>query len=736
MKLQDIIKNVQDYYPNPDIDLIRKAYSFVQEHHHGQTRASGEPYISHVTEVAYLATKLKLDVPSILTALLHDTVEDTKATLDEIAGQFGKDVADLVDGVTKLSQVNFSSRAEQQAENFRKMLLAMAQDIRILLVKLCDRLHNMRTLEFLSEARRQRIALETLEIYAPLAHRLGIQWIKSELEDLSFRFLKPEIYLRIKEQVSAKKREREVYIEEVVQLISRELSQNDVTAEVLGRPKHFYSIYQKMEKYGLRFDEIYDLIAFRIVVDSTMHCYSALGIIHAAWRPIPGRFKDYIAMPKPNKYQSLHTTVIGPKGARIEIQIRSRDMHETAEKGIAAHWMYKEGAKKKKSSQKIEEQFAWLRDMIESEKIHSDPFQFMSSVKEDLFPQEVFIFTPKGDLVPLPSNSTPIDFAYSIHSEIGDHCSGARVNGQQVPLDYRLRNGDTIEVTTSPHQVPSKDWLNIVASPKAKQRVRAWIRGQEQSRSLSIGKELLAKDMRKVKLNLNKVLKNGSLKAIAEELKCRDVDTMISEIGYGKVSTNQVVKRLLPDETNVDERLAQAESAIQKIFQRAAKAFRETSAVKVNGLDDVVFRFAKCCEPLPGDPIVGYVTRGRGVAVHTRGCSQTLSFDQRRLISVSWDKNITTTRRVSIRVISVDRVGILAAMTQAISACGANIYAVHATTTPDGKGLNTFEVNVESIAKLDEITRALERIDGVIRVERNRKVRGAEEEPEEPQYLD
>ncbi len=730
MKLQELIAAVQEYHPSPDLELIRRAYSFVRDKHQGQTRASGEPYVTHVTEVAALATKLKLDTPSIVTALLHDTVEDTAVTLADIDREFGKDVATLVDGVTKLNQVKFSSRAEEQAENFRKMLLAMSRDIRVLLIKLCDRTHNMRTLEFLSDSRRTRIAQETLDIYAPLAHRLGIHWMKSELEDLSFRYLKPEIYENIKQSVSKKKNEREKYISEVVALITRELEQNGISGVVSGRPKHFYSIYQKMEKYGLHFDEIYDLIAFRVIVQSTMECYGALGAVHAAWKPIPGRFKDYIAMPKPNNYQSLHTTVIGPQGARIEIQIRTEKMNNIAEKGIAAHWMYKEGGGDANFAGNEGSQFAWLKDLVESGKMLHDPLEFMSIVKEDLFPQEVFIFSPKGDLIALSSGSTPIDFAYHIHSEVGNRCSGARVNGQQVSLSSRLRNGDTVEIITSATQVPNKDWLKIVKTTKAKQRIRSWLKGEERNRSVSVGKELLSKDLKKVKTNLNKVLKNGSLETVASSFGFEGIDALLAEIGYGKVSTKQILGKLFPDETDIDAKLAHEDSALQKIFQRAAKAFKDTGGIKVYGLDDVVFRFANCCEPLPGDELVGYVTRGRGVAIHKRGCNQTLSFDPRRLVPVSWDEKIKTQRNVKIQVHTLDKVGILAAMTQSIASGGANIIAAQAITNPEGRAVNTFEVSVETAAQLANIIRALERIDGVIRVER--QIRAKLEDQETP----
>lgn len=723
MTLQEIIVALQDYHPTADIETVRRAYVFAHKHHQGQTRVSGEPYIAHVLEVAYLATKLRLDVPSVVTSLIHDTVEDTPVTLAQITQEFGAEVAELVDGVTKLSQVNFSSKAEAQAENFRKMLLAMAQDIRVILIKLCDRVHNMRTLEFLSESRRLRIAQETLDIYAPLAHRLGIYWMKSELEDLCLRFLKPASYEAIKEQVNETRKERENYIRETCNLISRELEQNGIHGTVSGRPKHFYSIYQKMERDNLQFSEIYDLIAFRIIVPTMMDCYSALGLVHSAWKPIPGRFKDYIAMPKPNNYQSLHTTVIGPKAARIEIQIRTPEMHEIAETGIAAHWVYKETFDGQKQPQSKNVDFSWLKELVESEKALTDPFEFISSVKQDLFSQEVFVFSPKGDVIALPRGATPIDFAYHIHTEVGQRCTGARVNGQQVPLNYRLRNGNTIEIVTSKTQVPNKDWLNSVVTSKAKQRIRSFLKSEERTRSIQVGRELLTKDLRKVKLSYPNLLKDGSLQKAAEQLNFKEVEFMLAEIGYGKVATHQIIRVLLPEESDIDSKLEKQDTALQRIFQKAAKAFREQSGVKVNGLDDLVFRFARCCEPLPGDELVGYVTRGRGVAIHSRACQQTMSFDPRRLIPVSWDDSVKTIRRVKLNIHTIDRVGILASLTQAISNAGANIVSAQVASNPEGRASNFFEMNVENSNQLDTIVRALERIDGVLKVERIKGVK-------------
>lgn len=723
MTLQEIITAIQDYMPDPDVEVIRQAYAFVREKHQGQTRASGEPYVTHVQEVAFLATKLRLDVPSVATALLHDTVEDTDVTLQVIQNQFGKEIAELVDGVTKLNQINFSSRAEAQAENFRKMLLAMARDIRVLLIKLCDRLHNMRTLEFLSEMRRTRIAQETLDIHAPLCHRLGIYWMKSELEDLSLKYLKPTFYETIKKHVNENSKEREAYIRDVVQLLSRELEQNGISGTVSGRPKHFYSIYEKMERDGLSFDEIFDIVAFRIIVPTLMDCYSALGLVHAAWKPIPGRFKDYVAMPKANNYQSLHTTVIGPRGARIEIQIRTTEMHEIAERGIAAHWIYKETADGRTAVPREGYQFAWLRDLVESEKSLSDPIEFISTVKEDLFSQEVFVFSPKGDLIALNRGATPIDFAYHIHSEIGHHCTGARVNGQQVSLSYELENGDTVEIQTAKTQIPNKDWLNIVATNKAKQRIRSFLKSAERERSITVGKELLTKDLRNVKLTLAAVTKDGSLERVAEGLGLKEIELLLAEIGYGKLSTKQIITLLLPGE-DLETRLVKQDSTLQKIFQKAAKTFRDKAGIKVSGFDDMVFRFAKCCEPLPGDELVGYVTRGRGVAIHGRGCSQTLSFDPRRLIPVTWDDSIKTSRRIWLQILSTDRVGILASLTQCISSTGANIVSAQVSPTPNGKSMSSFEINVESSQQLDSITRAIENVEGVIRIDRHRQSGG------------
>ncbi|OGQ76648.1 MAG: GTP pyrophosphokinase, partial [Deltaproteobacteria bacterium RIFCSPLOWO2_12_FULL_60_16] len=526
------MEKIQAYHPTADVGLIRQAYDFSAKVHKGQKRLSGEPYLVHPMAVAGIIADLKLDVPSVVGGLLHDTVEDTLTTLDEVKGLFGPEIAALVDGVTKLSRVNFTSHEEKQAENFRKMILAMAKDVRVILIKLADRTHNMRTLSHLPVEKQIATAQETLEIYAPLSHRLGIAWVKDELEDLALKYLHPEIYYQLKRNVAKKKAAREKYINEVISIISKKLEEEGIDADVTGRPKHFYSIYQKMESQSLLYDQIYDLVAFRILVDAARECYEALGVIHAHWKPVPGRFKDYIALPKPNMYQSLHTTVIGPYGERMEIQIRTHEMHRVAEEGIAAHWRYKEG--KDFRFNEIQ-RFAWLRQLIEWQQNMQDPQEFLHSIKEDLFPEAVYVFTPKGDLLNFPKGCTVIDFAYRIHSEVGHHCTGARVNGQLVPLKYLLRSGDTIEIITTHQQTPSRDWLKLVKTARAKSKIRNWIKSQQRERSVVLGRQILESDLHRYKLDYVALRREGKIDSIAKELGMKDEETLLASIGYGKV---------------------------------------------------------------------------------------------------------------------------------------------------------------------------------------------------------
>jgi len=712
IRLNDILDKVTAYNPSADLNIIRKAYVYCAKVHQGQTRLSGEPYIIHPMEVAGLLAELRLDVPSIVTGFLHDTIEDTLATYEELVEMFGEEVALLVDGVTKISKIHFKTKEESQAENFRKMLLAMANDIRVILVKLADRLHNMRTLEFQPEPKQRSIARETMDIYAPIANRLGISWIKVELEDLSFRYLNPEIYFELVRKISLKKKEREAFVEEAKAIIIEKLAEHDIKGEVSGRSKHLYSIYRKMEKRNVEFEEIYDLIAIRILVNDLRECYEVLGAIHSSWKPIHGRFKDYIAMPKGNMYQSLHTTVIGPHGDRMEVQIRTHEMHSVADAGIAAHWKYKEG---KGYDEKDVKRFAWLRQLLEWQQELQDSKEFMDSVRVDLFPEEVYVFTPKGDVKGYPKGSTPIDFAYSVHTDVGHRCVGAKVNGKLVPLKYELKNGDIVEVITSPHHTPSKDWLKIVKSSRARNKIRTWIKTEERKRSVVLGREICEKEFRKYSINLQKIQKSGDFKRIASEFGFAGDDDLLAAVGYGKISAGQIVGKILPQE-KIQERAEHKESRLTAVLNKIKGT--SSSAVEISGVDDVLVRFAKCCNPVPGDEIIGFITRGKGVSIHTADCQLALESDPERRIDVAWNKGKSSVLPVKIRVLCHDVKGILANITLAITNCEANIASAHIQSTIDQRGENTFEVNVVDLAHLQKVMNALMKVKGVIKVER------------------
>ncbi len=712
IRLNDILDKVVSYNPAPDLDLVRKAYVYCAKVHQGQTRLSGEPYLVHPMEVAGLLADLRLDVPTVVTGLLHDTIEDTLTTRDELAGVFGEEVANLVEGVTKISKIYFKTKEESQAENFRKMLLAMANDIRVILVKLADRLHNMRTLQYQPEPKQRSIARETLDIYAPIANRLGISWIKSELEDLSFRYLEPQIYYDLASKVTKKKKERESYVEEVRKIIADKLVEHDIKGDVYGRSKHLYSIWRKMQNRSVDIDQIYDLIAIRVMVNDIRECYEVLGLVHSTWKPIPGRFKDYIAMPKGNMYQSLHTTVIGPAGERMEVQIRTSEMHRVAEAGIAAHWKYKEG---KGYDEKEVKRFAWLRQLLEWQQELQDSHEFMNTVKVELFPEEVYVFTPRGDVKSFPKGSTPIDFAYTIHTDIGHRCVGAKVNGKLVPLKYELKNGDIIEVITSPHHTPSKDWLKIVRSSRARNKIRAWIKTEERVRSISLGKEILEKEFRRFSLNLSKLQKSGELKQVAIDFGYLSDDDLMASVGYGKLSCHQVLGKLLPEEKLV-ERQEQKESRIGKAISKLTG--KSTSAIQIGGVDDVLVRFGKCCNPVPGDDIVGFITRGRGVTVHTADCPIALESDPDRRIIVDWNRERKAALPVKIKVTCHDQKGILANITVAITNCEANISSASIQSTVDRRGVNIFEVDVTSLEHLNRVINNIMKIHGVTHVER------------------
>jgi GTP pyrophosphokinase len=718
MSFEQLADALKKYHPNPDLDVLKKAYDFAVECHKGQIRASGEPYFTHVEETALLVCKLKLDEPSVIASLLHDTIEDSDVTREDLQREFGPGVADIVEGVTKLTRIEFESREEKQAENFRKMLLAMAKDIRVVLVKLCDRLHNMRTLKYFSEEKQRRIAIETQEIYAPLANRLGIHWLKSELEDLCLFYLRPELYKQIEEHIQKSAPEREAYVERATVEIQKTLAEAGVSASVKGRGKHYYSIWQKMEKDKLSFEDVYDILGFRVIVPTVRACYESLGVVHSSWKPVPGRFKDFIAMPKPNMYQSLHTTVIGPEGQRIEIQIRTPEMHRIAEEGIAAHWRYKEG----ETTPAFDLQ--WVKELVETQQYLKNPDEFIQSVKGELYPEEVFVFTPKGDLIRLAYGSTPVDFAYAVHTDVGHRTVGARVNGQMVPLDHSLSNGDTVEVVTSKTHVPSKDWLRFVRTSKAKQRVRAFLKAEEHARSLALGMDLLSKDLRKVKMSLKKIEKDGTLGKVAEDLGLKTVGDLFAGIGYGRLSSAKIIAKLLPEDSSVAAKLETQPSPLQRIFQRAAAVSRDRVGVKVSGLDDILVRFAKCCEPLPGDRIVGFITRGRGVTVHNAECSHVLGSDVLRQIDVDWDDGVRAPRRVRITVHSQDQLGLLAHVTQAITSVGVNITSAQ-IKTERGKAVISFELTITDAQQLNRIKRAIEMVPGVIKVERVRHLSGA-----------
>jgi GTP pyrophosphokinase len=708
-RLNTIIRKVEGYHPNPDIDKLVAAYNYAAKHHEGQTRKSGEPYIGHPLEVMDIIADLRLDVASLCAGLLHDTVEDTEATVEE---------------VTKLSKINFNTREEAQAANFRKMIIAMSRDLRVILVKLSDRLHNMRTLKYMKSDKQERIARETMDIYAPLSHRLGISWVKTELEDLSFRYLYPEAYYDIAERVASKKRERESFIREVISILQELLTEHGIHgAEVNGRPKNFWSIYRKMRRQQIEFEQVYDLLAFRVLLDERAQCYEGLGLVHNLWKPIPGRFKDYIAIPKPNGYQSLHTSVIGPYQERLEIQIRTFDMHKVAEEGIAAHWLYKEG---KAIPDKDDAKFAWLHHLMEEHQDNEDPREFLESAKIDLFHDEVYVFTPKGDVMGLPQGATAIDFAYHVHTEVGHHCSGAKVNGQMVPLRHALSNGDIIEVMTNKNQRPNKDWLQFVKTGRARTKIRNYLRKEQRARSMELGRELLDKELKRHGTNVRAIERNGKLAEVAANTKHSTVDEMLADIGYGRAQPDIVIDRLYPPQERVEPKKKQNEGRLGQIWEKissVAQPKKRTRGVVVDGIDNVMVSYAKCCSPVSGDDIVGFVTRGRGLTIHTRDCPRIEHLEPERQIDVSWqssgEKDENPRRPVNVRVYCTDKPGLLANISSAFSKADVNISQAHCLTTEDQRAVNTFEVLVRDTEQLHNAMRLIERIKGVYKVERS-----------------
>jgi len=708
IRLNDILDGIHSYLPDTDTSLVEKAYIYSAKVHAGQTRLSGEPYLSHPLATAHILTHLHLDLASIAAGLLHDTVEDTLASVEELEEMFGKDVAQIVDGVTKLSKIRFESQIQKQAENTRKMILAMSKDIRVLLVKLADRLHNMRTLEYQKDNKRVKIARETMDIYAPLAGRLGIGWIKSELEDLAFLYIYPEEYQRLCKEVEDRLGKRKAYVDGVRDLIAKKMIDFGLLCKVIGRPKHLYSIFRKMRTRKVPLGEVYDLIAFRIIMKSTKECYEALGIVHSLWKPIPGRFKDYISLPKANMYQSLHTTVIGPHGERMEIQIRTGEMDVVANQGIAAHWLYKEGTILSKEKA---HQFDWLFELTEWQKELDDPREFIESVKMDLFPNEVYVFTPQGEVREFPRGATPIDFAYAIHTEVGNHCAGAKVNGRIVPLKYQFHNGETVEIITSNKHFPNRDWLKLAKTSRALARIRQWIKTEEREKSLALGKDLCAREFKRHRLDFNDFLKTKGPE-VAKALSFKTSEDMIIAAGYGKVAPSQIIRKLRagePEEQEPEEK----ESRVKNFTEKA-----EQHGILIHGLDDILIHLGKCCTPIPGDEVVGYITRGRGVTIHREDCSNIRNLDPDRRIEVTWADVDKATYPAKVRVSTADQKGMLAAVSNEISAGGANILEAKVRTTLDCAAILDFVVDVKDRTQLRKILSSIRRLEGVNLVER------------------
>ncbi len=719
LRLNDILDRVHGYHPDADLDLIKKAYVYAAKVHQGQVRKSGEPYLVHPLEVCGLLADLRLDEYALAAGILHDTVEDTVATVDELRELFGPEVSAIVEGVTKLSTMPYATSHERAAENFRRMVVAMAKDLRVILVKLADRLHNMRTLEHMRQEKQEQIAQETLDIYAPLANRLGIHWLKAELEDACLKYLHPKDEQLLREKLTTTAQARQGYIAEVVELLGRKMADNGIPAEVHGRVKHLNSIWKKLKAQGMAFEEVNDIVAFRIVTDTVPHCYEAFGYCHATWRPVPGRFKDFIATPKPNGYQSLHTTVLGPEAQRIEIQIRTKEMHDVAENGIAAHWAYKEGKASTKEA-KRGEQFAWLRQLMDFQRELQDPTEFMSSVKFDLFGDAVYVFTPKGEVKELNQGATPVDFAFAIHSEVGFHCSGARVNGRMVPLRYRLKNGDTVEIVTTPTQHPSKDWLSFVKTARARNRINHYLRQEQQKRAVELGTEILEKELKRYGRSYAKMLKAGELKPLLDNSqKYTKIEDVLAAIGYGKLIANHVARKVLPEDVfekgPEDER---PRSRLGQLFDAVARIQKPSTGISVQGLDGLLVRFGKCCNAVPGDPIVGFVTRGRGVTVHAAQCEKALLHDPARKVPVTWDKETRVERAVQLRVLTDDRPGILATLSQTFNGAGVNIINANCRARRDGRAINTFTVAVRDSNQLRVVMKNLEALSGIHSVDR------------------
>ncbi len=716
-KLSDLKKRIQRYYPDlEDWDMVEKAYNYSMKAHSGQMRESGETFISHPLGVVMILAELEIDLITIIAGLLHDVVEDTDITLEEIRQEFGDDVAALVDGVTKLSRLDFTSREEQQAETLRKMFIAMAQDIRVVLIKLADRTHNLRTLRYLNTFKQKEIARETLEIYAPLAHRLGIYMIKWELEDLAFRYMQPTEYFQLVEKLDKKRKEREHFINQIIRVLQDQLAEASIEAEIQGRPKHLFSIYNKMKTQDKELSEIYDLTAVRIIVNSVKDCYHTLGIVHTIWKPIPGRFKDFIAMPKPNMYQSLHTTVFAAENELAEIQIRTLEMHRTAEYGIAAHWRYKE---KIKNSGELDDKLTWLRQLLEWQHDYRDAREFIREIKGDLFTDEVFVFTPKGDVIDLPAGSVTLDFAYRIHTDIGNRCTGARINGRLVQLSYQLKTGDMVEVVTSKQGSPSRDWLNYVKTSHAKNKIRTWFKKERRDENIEKGREMIEREIRRINVEQRILLKSDLFEDVGITFNLMSVEDLYAAVGYGGISVHQVISRLREEYNRKRTDKEQGEDDLPEL--KLVKHFKQaTQGVSVQGMDNLLMRVARCCNPVPGDEIVGLITRGRGVSIHRRDCPNILQYqgESGRLLEASWDVEAGISYPVGIEVDANDRKNLLADVMITVNESKVEITAVSARIDKNRNATIHMTLIVRDQVHLDQIMSKIKKVNEVYSVRR------------------
>lgn len=708
MTIDDLIEKIKTYNPNVDEAEIRSAYELAKVNHQGQKRNSGEDYIIHPLHVAMILADMNMDSATIIAGLLHDTIEDTSVTYEDIEKKFGKEIAELVDGVTKLKKLNYKSKAEKQAENIRKMVLAMAKDIRVIIVKLADRLHNMRTLEYMTEAKKIEKATETLEIYAPIADRLGMSRVKWELEDLSLRYLDPDEYYKLVDMVNKRRKEREELINSIIYTLKVNLERVGIKCEINGRPKNFYSIYKKMKVKGKVFDEIYDLSAVRILTNDIKDCYGALGVVHTLWKPIPGRFKDYIAMPKPNNYQSLHTTVIDNNGETFEVQIRTYQMHQTAEYGIAAHWKYKTGQTKTTS---FDENLTWLRQLMEWQKDLNDPNDFMDTLKVDFFADEVFVFSPKGDVINLPEGSTPIDFAYRIHTQVGNTCVGAKVNGRIVPLSYKLSSGNIVDIITNSNSGPSLDWLNIVKSNQAKKKISQYFKIKDRDKNIEKGKEILEKEAKRLNYNVNEFLKDEWIDEVRAKLNVSTIDDLYAALGFGTVKLSQVTAKLIDIYNRFNKK------PIKNIVKSKRKV--QKSGIDVKGVDGVKVRIAKCCTPVPGDDIIGYITIGRGISVHRADCPNVNNnVEESRIVQVSWQKDEANSYEAAIEVRALDKPNVIGDVANRINEAKLNMTSLNARSTRDGDAIVDVILEITNIDELEGIIDKLKRVKNVFDVYR------------------